>query len=200
MLVSQVEGGLISQEAYMKFINKELEYEKYLLEGLIAGGSKKEHIQRVQKRIQLIQDEISGTAGEEAAQPEVEGVVSKPEAGKIAEEIKSPAAKQERQKALVKEGSLGGIESGAYEPTAGISEIFNPGNIDFSKVDMQSLEVTKKRLDEYEAAIAFLQHVKFFSFFFTPKAWLDKTRKAHRQAIVSSRKSCLRIMTRLRQR
>eukprot|EP01022_Parablepharisma_sp_SALTPOND_P008451 TRINITY_DN136041_c0_g1_i1.p1 TRINITY_DN136041_c0_g1~~TRINITY_DN136041_c0_g1_i1.p1 ORF type:complete len:218 (+),score=29.70 TRINITY_DN136041_c0_g1_i1:588-1241(+) len=135
---------MLTQDMYMKLIEKELNYEKLLLEGLIAGNAAKGILDRVQKRIQLIQDELSGKGPEEEVpEPNTEKPISKENVEPV----------PERKVTKVQEA-----KESEYVPS--LSIVVPMPTIDTSKVDMDAFNTTKQRLGQYEAAIMFLQEVR----------------------------------------
>ena len=128
----------------MSLINKELKFEKFLLDGLTAGRAKLEHINRVKKRIELIEKELSGVEQENNEAIGVEEV--KPEVGNVREE--------EKQKVI--ENSEGSGEA-SNEPI--VRELPSSVNIDLSKIDKEKFQLVKNRWESYEEAIAYLQEV-----------------------------------------
>ncbi len=142
-----IESYMMAQDTYTKLITKELVTEKALLEGITAGGATAEHLDRVRKRIELIEQELSGQPPEEK-KDSGEGEPVRAEDVKIQQKPTKPADVESSPAKRSKESEFVGI----YEMKQTIT-------IDQSKVDKESFAAVKKRLDEYAETITYLQNV-----------------------------------------
>eukprot|EP01022_Parablepharisma_sp_SALTPOND_P020090 TRINITY_DN355_c0_g1_i1.p1 TRINITY_DN355_c0_g1~~TRINITY_DN355_c0_g1_i1.p1 ORF type:complete len:896 (-),score=202.27 TRINITY_DN355_c0_g1_i1:4495-7182(-) len=150
MLVNNIQMGLVTQEKYMAEIAAELDYEKAMLEALKKSNSKSEDIKRVEKRIELINQELAGPPPEEE-EPESKEEVKKEEKPTALKEQKepSPAPKQEKMEDVKPQRAV--QEEEVLSPPV----IVEDENIDFTKVNKLQYDTVLNRLKDYREAIEY---------------------------------------------
>ncbi len=166
MLVGNIEAGLVSQEKYMADIQLELKYEKMLHEALKKEHAKPEDIKRVEKRISLINQELSGgpPPEESAKSPEppakAEEKKSEPEAKKPA-----PALAPEKPKGQAPPEAANPVQeaqkekkqetSPEHSPVSRPPPILEDEVVDFTKVNKMQYDTVSNRMKDYQQAIEY---------------------------------------------
>lgn len=155
MIVSGIESGITSQAAYLKSIQKELAYEKGLLDMLKRNKAKAEDIKRVEARIKLIEIEMQPPDEDEEPPHEEKKQVEEIKKTEKVEVKKEPSAKQEVKKEARKE-----VKQEVKKEAKVATEIRNQlvieeSEVDFTKVDQGQYEAVLERLKDYVAATEF---------------------------------------------
>eukprot|EP00826_Nyctotherus_ovalis_P038864 TRINITY_DN3676_c0_g1_i4.p1 TRINITY_DN3676_c0_g1~~TRINITY_DN3676_c0_g1_i4.p1 ORF type:complete len:869 (-),score=363.99 TRINITY_DN3676_c0_g1_i4:107-2713(-) len=153
MLVNSIQSGFTSQDAYMKAIQKEIAYERGLLEMLKRNSAKSEDIKRVESRIKLIEVEMQPPEEKEEEEPKEE----KKEVAEV-KKTQQPEAKRAPQPEVKKTGVKPKMEAKkevkALNETSVIKShlIIDEANTDFTNIDKEQYNTVLQRLKDYVAA------------------------------------------------